>query len=253
MKSVLITGAARGIGRATAELFWQHGWFVAAVDVDSKGVEQWAAEKGERAFAGTLDVTDTEQWGSVLQAFREAHAGPLDLLVNNAGILADGNFSEIPLAKQHAIIDVNIKGVMNGCYMAKPHMVSGSRVINMSSASALYGAPSLATYSASKFAVRSLTEGLRIEWARDGIAVCDIMPLFVSTAMVRDMTQVEATKNIGVNLTAEQVAKTVYKAATATTPSVHYPVGRQTHLLKLAMRLFPDTVLSTVTAKLSGH
>lgn len=253
MKSVFITGAARGIGRATAELFWQKGWHVAAVDVDFEGVKQWAERKPERTFAAALDVTNTEQWTTALQTFVESLPGPLDLLVNNAGILADGDFSQIPLSKQHAIVDVNVKGVINGCYMAKPFLARGSRVINMCSASALFGAPSLTTYSATKFAVRSLTEGLRIEWAKEGITVCDIMPLFVNTAMVGGMTKVEATKSVGVHITAEQVAKAVFKAATANAPSIHYPVGLQTHLLKFFMRFLPEKFLSFVTAKLSGY
>ncbi|MEN8720010.1 MAG: SDR family oxidoreductase [Oceanococcaceae bacterium] len=252
MPSIFITGAAQGIGRTTADLFWSRGWFVGAVDVDDAAVRQWADDKGERAFAAALDVTDTARWPAVLAEFQAAANGTIDVLLNNAGILADGPFAEIPLAKQHTIVDVNVKGVMNGCYFAKPMLETGARVINLCSASALYGAPSVATYSASKFAVRALTEALRIEWAADGITVCDLMPIFVRTAMVDNMTKVQATIKLGVHITPEQVANTILRAATDKRPSIHYPVGSQTHQMKFAGRFMPDWVMSAITRKLSG-
>ncbi len=253
MKSILITGAANGIGRATAELFWQNGWFVGAYDLDAKAVTAWAEDKGERAIGGALDVTQFAQWSPAIDLFLAATGGQLDVLLNNAGILADGPFAEIPLEKQHAIVDVNVKGVMNGCYAAKPHLKSGARVINLCSASALYGAASVATYSASKFAVRGLTEALQVEWHASGIHVCDLMPLFVRTAMVDNMTQVQSTKTLGVHLTPETVAQTILRAATDRHPQIHYLVGGQTKQLQFAMRLLPESLLSLVMRKVSGY
>jgi len=252
MKTIFITGAANGIGRATAELFWQQGWFVGAYDLDASRVMSWAAEKGERVIAGALDVTDATQWAPAIASFLAASEGRLDVLLNNAGILADGPFSDIPLEQQHAIIDVNVKGVMNGCYAAKPHLQAGARVISLCSASALYGAASVATYSASKFAVRGLTEALQVEWHADGIHVCDLMPIFVRTAMVDSMTKVHSTKTLGVHLTAETVAATVLRAATERRPQIHYLVGAQTRQLQIAARLLPEWALARIMRKLSG-
>lgn len=252
MKSILITGAAQGIGLATAEHFWNQGWFVGALDLNAEATEAWAQSKGERAHGGALNVTDTAGWEPAIKAFMQASGSNFDVLLNNAGILADGLFEKIPLEKQHAIMDVNVKGLMSGCYFAKPHMKAGARVINLCSASALYGSPMLASYSASKFAVRGLTEALRIEWARDGIVVADIMPIFVRTAMVSGMTKVEATKKLGVHITPEQVAAKIWRAATDARPKVHYPMGGQTYQLKWANRLLPEKLVSTVFGKLSG-
>lgn len=252
MKTIFITGAANGIGRATAELFWQQGWFVGAYDLDAGRVASWAEEKGERVIAGALDVTDSAQWAPAIESFLAASEGRLDVLLNNAGILADGPFSDIPLERQHAIIDVNVKGVMNGCYAAKPHLQAGARVISLCSASALYGAASVATYSASKFAVRGLTEALQVEWHADGIHVCDLMPIFVRTAMVDSMTKVHSTKTLGVHLTAETVAATVLRAATERRPQIHYLVGAQTRQLQIAARLLPEWALARIMRKLSG-
>jgi NAD(P)-dependent dehydrogenase (short-subunit alcohol dehydrogenase family) len=83
-------------------------------------------------------------------------------------------------------VDVNVKGVLNGCHLAKPYLLRtpGERVINLSSGSAEYGQASLATYWATKFAVRGLTEALNVEWQADGIPVMDVMPLCARTAMV---------------------------------------------------------------------
>ncbi len=252
MKSIFITGAANGIGRATAELFWQQGWFVGAYDLDAESVGTWAQNKGERAIGGALDVTQVTQWEPAIQQFLQSTDGHWDVLLNNAGILADGLFAEIPLAKQHAVVDVNVKGVMNGCYAAKPHLKKGARVINLCSASALYGAASVATYSASKFAVRGLTEALQVEWHADGIHVCDLMPIFVRTAMVNNMTQVQSTKTLGVHLTPETVAQTILRAATDNNPQIHYLVGAQTKQLQFAMRWLPESLLSLVMRKISG-
>ncbi len=157
---VFISGAAAGIGQASARLFAARGWLVGLYDVDLAGVQALADELGaDQAIAGQLDVSDEAQWPLALESFFQ-RSGRLDVLINNAGILASGPFASLSLSCQHKIIDINVKGVLNGCHHALPYLrrSPGSRVINMASASAIYGQPSLATYSASKFAVRGLTE-----------------------------------------------------------------------------------------------
>jgi len=240
--SIFITGAAAGIGRATALLFARQGWFVGLFDMDEAGVQALAAELGaENALAGALNVTEADAWQPALATFF-ARTRRLDLLLNNAGILASGPFAEIPLSRQHLIVDVNIKGVLNGCHAALPFLrqTPGARVINMASASAIYGQPSLATYSATKFAVRGFTEALDLEWAAFGIKVMDIMPLFVSTHMVDGMNA-KSLKSMGVKLTAEDVAATIWEATTYTgrTPRVHWTVGLQARLLLATSGLSP--------------
>ena len=253
MQSIFITGAATGIGRACAERFLKAGWFVGAYDIDVSAVERWAQAAGsERACAGHLDVTDETQWIQCLADFQQAGPGQLDVLLNNAGILFDGPFESIEPARHRAIMDVNVNGALNGCHAAHGLLrSSGGRVINMASASALFGHPNLASYSASKFAIRGLTESLRIEWADAGIQVCDVMPLFVKTDMVARITQVPATRNLGVKLTSTDIADVVLTAATARRPNLHYVVGLQTRALKMLLRLSPDNIAARVTTLLS--
>ncbi|MGE8684535.1 MAG: SDR family oxidoreductase [Acinetobacter sp.] len=213
MQSIFISGAAQGIGAAIARLFIQHGYKVGLYDINHAQVENLAVQLGENAKTGLLDVTDPAQWQTALQDF-SAWAGQLNILVNNAGILYSGPFEHTDLAAHHRTIDINIKGVINGCYAALPYLKQAdfARVINLSSASAIYGQADLATYSTSKFAVRGLTESLDIEWQKYGIRVLDVMPLFVQTAMVKDMNA-QSIKKMGVNLQPEDVAQQILKLA----------------------------------------
>jgi len=244
--TVFISGAAAGIGRATAVLFAQRGYRVGAYDVDLAGLACLRDEisiRGGDIAIGQLDVSSAEDWTQQLEAF----TGPsrrLDVLVNNAGVLSHGKFEEIGLQTQRRIVDVNVFGTMAGLHTAFPYLrdTRGAQVVNLCSASAIYGQPELATYSASKFAVRGLTEALELEWRRYGIRVIAMWPLFVQTPMV-DGVQTNATRRLGVHLSAEDVAKSIY-AATHSTPSrlpkVHYPVGRQTKVLAGLAQMSPN-------------
>lgn len=253
MPTIMITGAAQGIGRATAELFLSQGWTVGAFDIDLPLLQEWAAVYSEQQiFLGHLDVCDGQAWQDALEAFTTFSEQPLDVLLNNAGILADGPFTEVSLDKHLAIMDVNVKGIMTACHTAYPYLRSGSRVINLSSASALFGQPALVSYAASKFAVRGFTEGLHLEWAAHGIHVCDLMPLFVNTRMVGGMTQVAATKSLGVKLVAEDVAQVVLKAATEKKPRLHYLVGLGTHAFRQVLRMLPDSAAIALNRRLTG-
>jgi len=244
--TVFISGAAAGIGRATAVLFAQRGYRVGAYDVDLAGLASLRDEmsiRGGDIAIGQLDVSSAEDWALQLEAF----TGPsrrLDVLVNNAGVLSHGRFEEIGLQTQRRIVDVNVYGTMAGLHTAFPYLrdTRGAQVVNLCSASAIYGQPEMATYSASKFAVRGLTEALELEWRRYGIRVIAMWPLFAQTPMV-DGVQTNATRRLGVHLSAEDVAKSIY-AATHSTPSrlpkVHYPVGRQTKVLAGLAQMSPN-------------
>lgn len=255
-QSIFITGAAAGIGQATARLFAAQGWFVGLFDIDEAGVQALARELGpEHTFAAKLDVCNPNAWQQALAGFVEK-AGRLDVLLNNAGILTSGPLTDTPLARQHLMIDINIKGVLNGCYLALPYLqqTSASRVINLCSASALYGQPSLAVYSATKFAVRGLTEALDLEWADYGIRVMDVLPLFVQTGMVNNMNA-DSIKNMGVHLTSADVAHTILQAAryTGRLPKVHWTVGASTRLFYALSGAAPDIVSRTINQFISRH
>ncbi len=216
-ESIFITGAGSGIGHATARLFASRGWFVGLYDVDEEAVRSLRDALGdENATCARVDVTDIESLRSAVEVFSDRTGGTMDVLFNNAGILSMGRFEEIPLERHHRIIDVNVNGSINTIMAAFDLLrdTDGARIISTSSASALYGVPEHASYSASKFALRALTESLEIEFARHGIEVSDVMPAYVSTPMVTEHEEPATTvKSMGVSLSAEDVAQKVWHAA----------------------------------------
>jgi len=257
-KSIFITGAAAGIGRAAALRFAAAGWRVGLYDVNLLGVKALASEIGPQAVVGKLDVTDAAAFAKALAAFAEPTDDRIDVLFNNAGILSTGDFESMPLARCHALIDINAKGVVNGCHAAQPYLAraKGGRVINMASASAIYGTPAFAVYSATKFFVKGLTEALNIEWARQGIYVCSVLPLFVDTPMVQAVAdKPKSISSLGVRLTAADIADTVFEAATRPVwrSPVHWYVGRQTRALALMNKLVPQRLARASNKIISGY
>lgn len=258
--SIFITGAAAGIGRATAERFSRAGWFVGLYDVNEAGVRDLAGQL-EPAVAGSLDVTDAGAYAIALEAFFSAAGGRLDLLFNNAGIVTIGDFEQVPLARHHAVVDVNFKGVINGCHLALPYLkrTPGARVISMCSASALYGSPPFTVYGASKFAVRGFTEALNVEWARHGITVMDVLPLFVDTPMVRGFESApQSMERLGLRLQADDIARTVWQAAQWADrrwswPRVHWLPGLQTWALYLSAKFLPVWLNRWTTRLVTGY
>ncbi len=241
-KSIFITGAANGIGKAISLKFAAAGWYVGLSDIDANGLEELKQQTGsDKCITLPLNVTSETEWQECLARFYE-FSGGLDVLVNNAGVLESGAFEDIPFSKQQSIIDINVKGVLAGCHSAFPYLkkTQGSRIINLCSASAIYGQPSLATYSASKFAIKGLTEALNLEWEKKGIYVTDMLPLFVKTNMVDDM-DAQAIKKLGVNLTADDIAESVYEVSTNKIKNhkVHWPVGMSTKAFYLLADLSP--------------
>lgn len=204
-----------------------------------------------------MDVSDGAAFAAALEQFFKEAGGRLDLLFNCAGILTADDFDRIPLARHHAIVEVNFKGVINGCYAALPWLrqTAGARVINMSSASAFFGTPGFASYSATKCAVKGLTEALNIEWSRYGIVVRDVLPLFVDTRMIDDIHTVGSLKRLGVRLQPQDVAASVWRAAhwPRWWPRVHWLPGIQTAVTYLLMRLSPLWLNRWVSRRLSGY
>ncbi len=253
-RSVLISGAGRGIGRATADLFLSRGWRVGMYDVDAQVVADAAAGR-DGAVHGALDVRDAGQWRSALHSF--CGDGGLDVLINNAGVLSSGPFAQTDLDSHRRMIDVNVTGVVQGAAQGHPFLKrSSGLLLNLCSASSLYGQPTLATYGATKAAVKSLTEALDIEWRRDGIRVRSLLPLFVATEMVtRDGVRAAGVSSLGVRLTAQDVAAAAWKVAherRRPLASPHRPVGRQTRVLAAAAAVTPDWVNRLVVRRIAG-
>ena len=251
MHNMLISGAASGIGAATARLFHARGWRVGLLDVDEGALAALAAELGGAWYA-PLDVVDAAAVQAAVAEFCAQGGGQLRLLFNAAGILRTGAFVDIELEQHTRLVQINVLGVLNLCHAAFAYLKAtpGAQVINMGSASALYGVPQLASYSASKFAVRGLTEALELEWREYGIRVGDLMPPFVDTPMVRSQAQRPAVMlRLGVRLEAEQIAAAAWKQAHAS--AVHRPVGLQFGVLFNLGQITPGWINRLLMAWLS--
>jgi NAD(P)-dependent dehydrogenase (short-subunit alcohol dehydrogenase family) len=259
-KAVFITGAAAGIGRATALSFARRGYTVGAYDIDDAGLATLAdevASTGGRAVTGHLDVTDTDEMVQRVAEFAQATGGRLDVMVNNAGILLAGRFEDIEAAAHLKEVDVNVKGVINGLHAAFPHLrrTPHSVVVNLASASAIYGQPELANYSATKFFIRGITEALDVEWSRYGIRVISMWPLYVQTAMTDDIST-GTTRSLGVRLTAQDVADAILAAVEPsrlrrTIHQVHFPVGAETKAFAMGSRFAPAWLNRLIIQRLS--
>ena len=242
-QSIFISGSAQGIGAAVAKLFYAKGYKVGIYDINAVQAQKLAFELGVNAKAGLLDVANYENWQKSLKEFSD-WAGEINILVNNAGILYSGAFENTDIQAHHRTININVNGVLNGCHAAFPYLRNASfaRVINLSSASAIYGQADLISYSASKFAVRGLTEALDVEWQKYNIRVLDVMPLFVQTNMVKNM-DAGSIQNIGVDLTPADVAKQVLHLAQQKNHALiptHTPVGIKTKLMYQLSSISPQ-------------
>lgn len=215
-KSIFITGAASGMGKATADLFAEKGWFVGATDVNEAGLRALESEIGaDNCFISTLDVTNGDAFASVLEAFAKDTDGTLDLLFNNAGIGAGGFFDEMTFDEVMAVVNVNFVGVMRGIHLAYPLLKAtpNSLCFTTSSSSATYGMPGIAVYSATKHAVKGLTEALSIEFARHGVRAADVLPGLIDTPILPDGTQDGApTEGMFRLMPASSVADSVWDA-----------------------------------------
>lgn len=183
-KVVAITGGARGIGRATAAALAARGAKVAIGDVDRALAEQTAQELGRGVIALPLDVTDSASFERFLDEV-EARLGPLDVLVNNAGIMPLGPLVDEDAAIARRIVDVNLHGVITGSKLALRRFLPRrtGHLVNVASSAGKAGIPGGATYSATKFAVVGLTEAIRGEVHGTGIETSVVMPVPVNTEL----------------------------------------------------------------------
>lgn len=181
--SVIVTGGARGIGRATVERLARQGASVAIGDLDPELAAEVADTYGDRVVAARLDVTDPASWQEFLAEVAEL--GPWDVLVNNAGIMPLGAVLKEPDSLTRAIFDVNVHGPINGIKAVTPGMVERGRghVVNVASAVGRLAVADGATYSASKFAVVGFSEAIRQEFEPLGVDVSLILPTVVQTEL----------------------------------------------------------------------
>lgn len=186
-KISLITGAASGLGAATARRLHAEGAFVVVTDVDVKKGEALVDELQERAEFHALDVTSEAMWMAVLALVAERHGG-LDVLVNNAGVGVVADIESTTIEQWRFVHAVNVEGTFFGCKHAIGIMKgrAGGSIINMSSVAGILGAPNLAAYCSSKGAIRTLTKSVAMHCAKMGYNIrCNsVHPAFTDTPMV---------------------------------------------------------------------
>ena len=189
-KRVLITGSGHGLGRELAKAFAKAGCEVIVTDRDADRVQDTVAmltKSNHRAFGYAMDVTSA---ASVQDAHDRVFAehGPIDILINNAGIVCGGTFEHLPLERHKAIYDVNCLGPVNVTHTLLPELLMRpeSHIVNIASASALMPLPFAATYASSKWALLGFSESLREELRLTGhedVHVTSVCPGYISTGM----------------------------------------------------------------------
>jgi 3alpha(or 20beta)-hydroxysteroid dehydrogenase len=185
-KVALVTGAARGIGEATARTFAREGAKVIVSDVRAELGEAVVRDIGAAALFADLDVTDPDAWQSALSLAVERFGG-LDILVNNAGAGTGGGIDRETLAEHRRIYDLNVTGVWHGVRAVLSAMDArgAGSIINISSIDGLVGVAGLSTYVGTKFAVTGMTRSLALELGARGVRVNSVHPGVIETPMVQ--------------------------------------------------------------------
>jgi NAD(P)-dependent dehydrogenase (short-subunit alcohol dehydrogenase family) len=233
-KAIFVTGGASGIGRAVAVHFANKGWFAGLADVNEAGMAETAAMIPEgQSSMHRLDVRSRADWDRALVDFWAASGGRMDVLFNNAGVGRGGPLAETPIEDDDLVVDVNIKGVLNGAKAGFKYLAQtpDSCLLNTASAAGIFGAANMSVYCASKFAVRGITESLDAEWEENGIKVRSLMPSFIDTPILdgiaidsnrqtRDIVKEAGLEISPVSLVADAAWSAVHGE------KVHWPVGK---------------------------
>lgn len=250
-KTIFITGAGSGIGRATAQLFAQRGYFVGLFDVNQQGLDETAAmlPEGQR-ISMNFDVRDRNGWARAVETFGQATNRRMHVLFNNAGVGRGGWIEEMSPDDVDLVIDVNLKGVINGVTASLPLLreTPGARIVNTASVAGIFGAPRLAVYVATKFAVRGLTEALDAEFSRYGVSVASLMPWFIDTAILSNIGEQGSNRTLKDSL--EESKTPIYPVSMAAERAwdaahgdqLHYMVGKEAERARFAARFFPNAM-----------
>lgn len=233
---VAITGGARGIGLATAKAFAAAGAKVAIGDLDVDLAKRAVHDIAGEVLALPLDVTSPQSFSTFLDDAERA-VGPLDIVVNNAGVMLTGEFLAESAAIEDKMIDINLRGVILGCKLAAQRFTrgGGGTIINVASMAGIAGFPGVATYCATKFGVVELSAALREELRPHGIAVCAILPGIVHTELSAGVQLLDVVENF-VSVEPEDIAQAVVAAA-GTHRAVSYVPRRMRWALRTALAL----------------
>ncbi|MGE4425049.1 MAG: SDR family oxidoreductase [Solirubrobacteraceae bacterium] len=243
---VAITGGARGIGLAVARRYADRGARVAIGDVDGDGAQE-AARRLEGARGYTLDVGDPVQFERFV-ADVEADMGPIDVLVNNAGIMPIGPLLDQSPELARRVMDINVLGPLNGMRAILPRMQArgGGRIVNVASTAGRVSGPGAALYAASKHAVVGLSDGVRQEFGRDGIVITTVLPSFTDTELISGTSGLRGIRT----LTPDRVAVALVRGVERGRPFVVLPMSARVSLWLTA--LLPTRVTDAVLRLTGG-
>jgi NAD(P)-dependent dehydrogenase (short-subunit alcohol dehydrogenase family) len=246
-KVVAITGGARGIGRATAAALIAQGARLAIGDIDAGLVEKTAQELGGGTVGLALDVTDRASFDRFLTEV-EQQVGPLDVLINNAGIMPVGPFVEETDATAQRMIDINLNGVIYGSKLALQRFLPRRRghLVNVASAAGKSGFPGGATYCATKHAVVGLSEAIRAEYHDQGIDVSIVMPIPVKTELGSGLSAARGFQPVE----PEDVAGCIVEALQTGRVDVYVP--KKVGPILRSQQVMPRRVVDTIGRVLKG-
>jgi NAD(P)-dependent dehydrogenase (short-subunit alcohol dehydrogenase family) len=246
-KVVAITGGARGIGLATATALHGLGAHVAIGDIDEATLKESATELDLTVYT-KLDVTDEDSFAAFLDEVEEK-LGPIDVLVNNAGIMPVGRLIDQPAAVTRRIIDINILGVITGSKLAAERMVPRGRghIINVASLAGEIYAPGLTAYCASKYAVVGFTDAARVEHRTTGVHFSLVMPSFVNTELTSGTHGVPGVKNAEPADIAEAIVGLIEK------PRPRVRATKLAGALAASQKFMPRGIAEALTRALGGE
>lgn len=184
-RTAVVTGAGSGIGRATSVLLAEKGCRLALSDINPEGLaetERLVRERGRPVSTHVLDVADKTRMQEFASEVVEAHGG-VHILVNNAGVAVNASFLDQSLEDFEWLMGINFWGVVYGCKFFLPHILRADEghIVNISSLFGLIGVPQQSSYCSSKFAVRGLTETLRVELSNSKVGITSVHPGGVAT------------------------------------------------------------------------
>ncbi len=246
-KVVVITGGARGIGLATATALHNLGARVAIGDIDEARVKESGAALGLDVY-GKLDVTDRESFASFLDQV-ERQLGPIDVLVNNAGIMPVGRIVDEPDAVTRRILDINVFGVILGSKLAVERMVprGSGHVVNVASLAGEIYAVGLATYCASKHAVVAFTDSARLEYRSAGVQFSMVLPSFVNTELTSGTKGARGFRNAEPSEIADAIVGLVAR------PRPRVRVTRAAGAVVASQKFMPRRVAEAMNRALGGE
>lgn len=256
-RTVIVTGAAAGIGRGLTEALWQSGAIVYAADINATGLDTLAS-----AYPGitpvTLNVSQQEDFQRVIDQVLADH-GRLDILVNNAGIGLAGDFNDTSMADIEKITAINYWSVIYGTKLAYGQMVKqrSGHIVNVSSSGGAMPVPNQAMYSGIKHAVLGFSHSLREEAANYGVKVSTVLPGMVQSDMwesavnIKDYNLKESMENTGLKpISAQDAAAAILKGISANKRSIAFPlVNRITLWL---YRLMPNLLTPLIIKPLAA-